>query len=306
MNPLTQIVVALLGVAVAAAGAPAKPAKPGPPAPAKSPAPLSKYERAHLDTMKISAPADEYFGKLKISFLGINNTLRDAAITAGDHTTDASVINKVGFAVDALKDWEKKYPRDPQLARSYFLAIGVEKKIFVQANQQEAWLYMNRIADVFPTTYFGKLVKRDLAIGFTEHYYAEPVPCQTPTPAPTASPRPSPTPVVTVNPAPRGRRPSATPSPVPTPAPTPTPSPTPEPTPSPSPEPTQLAKGLKVQLLTPLCVAAPSPTPSPTAVPTATPAAAATATPAAVPLAVPSASAVRSSSPLATASPKPA
>jgi len=291
MNPFTQIVVAMLSVAVAAANAPPKPA---PPAPAKSPPPLSKYERGHVQTMKISAPADEYFGEMKISFLGIDNTLRDAAITAGDHTTDAGVIHKVGFAVDALKDWEKKYPRDPQLARSYFLAIGVEKKIWVQANQQQAWVYMNRIADVFPATYFGKLIKRDLAIGFTEHYYAEPVPCQTPTPAPTATPVPTPVPVATVTPAPRGRRPNATPSPAPTPAPTPTPSPTPEPTPSPSPEPTQLAKGLKVQVLTPPCAAAPTPAPLPTTTPTTAPTAA------------PSASPEPSSSPLATASPKPA
>ena len=181
MNPFTQVAVAMLSVAVAAASSPAKLPKP---APAKSPPPLSKYERAHLETMKISATADEYFGKLKISFLGINNTLHDAAITAGDHTTDPSVVNKVGFAEDALTDWEKKYPRDPQLTRTYYLAIGVEKKIWIQANQQRAWVYMNRIVAVFPNSYFGKLIKREIAIGFTEHYYADPVPCQTPSPTP--------------------------------------------------------------------------------------------------------------------------
>jgi hypothetical protein len=280
MNPFVQAAVAMLGVAVAAVSVPAKPTPPAPgtsPAPVTSPTPLSKYERDHQNTMKISAPADEYFGRLKLSFLGIDNTLRDAAKTAADHTTDESVITKVALAVDALKDWEKKYPRDPQLTRSYYFAIAVEKKIWVKENQEEAWTYMNRIADVFPNTYFGKLIKREIALGFTEHYYAEAVPCPTPTPVPTATPSPAPKPVATPTVAPRaGRRPPrATPTPVPTPRPTPTPtaSPTPEPTPTPTPEIRQLAKGLKVQVLTPPCVAPPSPTPVPTAAATPTPAA---------------------------------
>jgi hypothetical protein len=270
MSAFMQIAAVVLSIAVAAANAPAKPA---PPAPAKSPAPLSKYERAHDTTMKTSAPADEYFGQMKISFLGIDNTLRDAEKTAGDHTTDPAIISKVDFAEDALKDWERKYPHDPQLARSYFFAIAAEKKIWLQANQQEAWTYMNRIAQVFPNTYFGKLVKRELAIGFTEHYYSEPVPCRTPSPTPSPTPTlvPVPTPSATVPPRSSRRRPAATPTPTPAPTPTPTPSPTPEPTPSPTPEPTQLAKGLKVQVLTPPCVAPPTPTPLPTETPTDTP-----------------------------------
>ncbi|HEY6233612.1 MAG TPA: hypothetical protein VIW69_00740 [Candidatus Elarobacter sp.] len=315
MNPLAPIVLSLLSVAVATASTPTKSTSPVPvksaaPAPAKSTAPLSKYERDHLGLMRISAPADEYFGRLKMSFLGINNTLHDAGITAGDHTTDPSVVAKVALAEDALKDWEKRYPRDPQLGRSYYLAISVEKKIWVQANQQQAWAYMNRIATVFPNTYFGKLIKREITIGFTEHYYSVPVPCQTATP--TASPEPTavPVPVATVTAAPRTNRgrPVATPSPLPTPTPTPTASPAPEPTPSPSPETTQVAKGLKAQVLTPPCVAPPTPSPVPTGTPAATPLPA-TASPQPQPPAdspsPSSASPQPSTSPRATAAPKP-
>jgi hypothetical protein len=271
---------------------------------------MSKYERAHLATMKISAPADEYFGKLKLSFLGINNTLHDAAVSAGDHTTDPSIVNKVGFAEDALTDWEKKYPRDPQLTRTYYLAIGIEKKIWLQPNQQRAWVYMNRIVDVFPGTYFGKLIKREIAIGFTEHYYTEPIACLTPSPTPTPTPAPTEVPpVATATPAARarGRQPRATPSPVPTPAPTPTPSPspTPDPTPSPTPPITQLGKGLKVQVLTPPCVAPATPTPLPTEAPAAAPTPDAVTLPSSSAAPLP-ASPQPSSSPTAAESPKPA
>jgi hypothetical protein len=124
-----------------------------------------------------SAPADEYFGRMKMSFLGMNNTFRDAAISSGDHTTDPGIAHKVALAEDALDAWAKTYPRDPQLARTYFLATVVERKIWIQANQQRAWTYLNQLEQRFADTYFGRLVKKNLEIGFTEHYYALPVAC---------------------------------------------------------------------------------------------------------------------------------
>lgn len=275
----------------AVAGGVATPSKPPPPkslpaktAPAKSTpatsATLSKYQRAHLESLKNSAPADRYFGRLKLSYLGINNTLRDAAITSGAHTTEPGIISKIGFAEDALTDWERRFPRDPQLARTYFLAIQSEKKIWVKPNQERAWIYMNRIVKIFPATYFGKIVKKDMAVGFTEHYYADPVPCATPTPAPTETPQPSATPAPS-----RGSRST------PTPTPTATPSPTPEPAAAPTPEVKTLEKGLKVQIEIPACASPATPTPSPSPV----------ASPVVVP--VPSSSAAPSASPATPGAP---
>jgi hypothetical protein len=41
---------------------------------------------------------------MKLSFLGINNTFRDASITAGEHTVDPALVDKVMPADDALRD----------------------------------------------------------------------------------------------------------------------------------------------------------------------------------------------------------
>ena len=202
---------------------------------------------------------------MKLSYLGIDNTLRDSAIISGAHTTDPAIISKISFAEDALTDWEKHYPRDPQLARTYFLAIQSEKKIWARPNQERAWIYMNRIAKVFPATYFGKIVKKDLAIGFTEHYYADAVPCETSTPAPVETPTPEPS----ATPASSRSRTRSTPTPQPTASPSPTP--TPEPTAVPTPEVKTLAKGLKAQIEIPACVRPATPSPSPSAIPSATP-----------------------------------
>ena len=74
-------------------------------------------------------------------------------------------------------------------ARSYFLAIQTYKKIYVQSYQDKAWKYMHILTSTFPTTYFGKLEKKDLARGFTEHYFANAELC--PTPLPTETPGPA-------------------------------------------------------------------------------------------------------------------
>ncbi|HXN09241.1 MAG TPA: hypothetical protein VN860_06230, partial [Candidatus Acidoferrales bacterium] len=118
------LLIVLVGV-IAATGAHAAPtattaAHPSATPIASTPA-LTKFQREQLEKMKHSAPADEYFGKMKLSFLGINNTFRDQAVRAGDHTVDGSVISRVELANDSLRDWRRKYPLDPQLARSLFL-----------------------------------------------------------------------------------------------------------------------------------------------------------------------------------------
>ena len=238
--------------------------------PAASGAPVSKYQQAKLENFRNSAPADQYFGRMKLSYLGINNTFRDASITAGDHTVDPAIVNKVELADDALRDWANHFPRDPQLARTYYLAVDIQRKIWLKPNQDEAWTYINRLTTGFPTSYFGKILKKAMDRGFTEHYYAEAVPCTTATP--TAMPTETPAPIRTQTPAPhRAGRP--TPTPTPTPSPTPSPEVTPSPSPTPVPTPREIAKGLKVMIETPACVppATPSPSPPPTATPSPEP-----------------------------------
>ena len=182
----------------------------------------SKYERQQCENFTHSAPGDEYFGKMKMSYLGINNTFHDEAIRAGAFTTDGAIINKVSFATEALEAWSKKYPHDPQLARSYFLGITMLSKIYTRDAQQRAWNYLQLEVSRFGSTYFGKLEKAALAKGFTMHYYADAVSCAAPSLTaqdPTASP--APTPVLTGQP----KVVLLTPDCIPTPAPTSLPSP---------------------------------------------------------------------------------
>lgn len=133
---------------------------------------IHAFERAQYES---SAPGDAYFGRLRMSYLGINNVFKDASMRAGEHTTDSDLINKLKDADEALQAWIARYPRDPQLSRSYFLAVTAYKKVWTKEYQDKAWRDMHAIVQKFPQTYFGKLVKKDLAIGFTEHYMPTPL-----------------------------------------------------------------------------------------------------------------------------------
>ncbi|HZZ65166.1 MAG TPA: hypothetical protein VFE17_06695, partial [Candidatus Baltobacteraceae bacterium] len=189
----------------------------------------------------------------------------------GDYTTDPSIVGRINFADEALDAWARKYPNDPQLARSYFLAFQMYRKVWVQTYQDKAWTYAHIVIKKWPHSFFGKALAKDLSIGFTEHYFAQAVPCASLVADPSASPRagssalpsPSPTPEPTPTPTPAPGRPKVEilPAPCTTPAPTPTPLPLLSPLPS----------GSLVPSPMPTVSAAPSSTSSPTALPSGAP-----------------------------------
>ncbi len=215
-----------------------------------------------------NAPADEYFGRMKLSYLGINNSFKDASIMAGDHTVFAVVINKIKLAEDAFLDWQRKYPADPQLARSMFLMSNAYLKVWTTDGQTRATYYLIELRDKYPHTFFGKQAKASLSKGLTMHVYSAAPPCQpqigepTPTPAPMPSEDPRNNIHLQVEPAPCF-----------TPAPTPTGQPIPVPTGGGAVTPGPLSTpNLGV-------TAAPSAKPAPGAKPTASPSPAPSATP---------------------------
>jgi len=67
------------------------------------------------------APADEYFGKLKMSILGIRNTIKDQGLKIDvDPSKAPSTSNAIALTEDAIRDWEHKYPCDSWLPGTLF------------------------------------------------------------------------------------------------------------------------------------------------------------------------------------------
>jgi hypothetical protein len=211
ISTLSLAVIVVSGI-LFTTGAPLSPAlaaTPQPSAPAstsKDACAAVKSKWAHVQCLQFnnSAPGDEYFGRMKMSYLGIDNTYKDGAISAGPtYSTDPKLISKLDFATEALHKWAQKYPNDPQLARTYYLGVLVLRKVYTQPEQQTTWEFMQILVHKYPNTYFGKSVKSQIAGGFTEHWFAVAQICPTPlprglkptavaleTPAPTPSPGP--------------------------------------------------------------------------------------------------------------------
>lgn len=96
--------------------------------------------------MRGLAPADEYFGRFNISILGVTNTLRDAGNRIDGGAEPRAIVNgPLYFATDALRDWERKYPTDPWIAKDLLALESVYLRLpgdqgFRLATQTQAWL----------------------------------------------------------------------------------------------------------------------------------------------------------------------
>jgi hypothetical protein len=263
---------------------------------------------AAAQSVKGMAPGDQYFGRLKLSFLGINNTFKDSGIRAGAHTVDPDIQTKVDSAIDALNDWQRQFPNDPQLARSYFLAQQTLKKIWVKQYQEKAWAYMQHIVAQYPSTFYGKTIKAEIAKGFTQHYFATAEPCgpDGPQPLPTAAPAvDSGKYKVQIEPAPcYTPKPSPSPSPSPTETPTaPPPQETPLSSPSASGLPAQPPSSPSQPSQPPAASESPAASQSPASLPSPAAPPSPVASPSHPPPSQPSPSSVASPSPLESPSP---
>ena len=79
---------------------------------------------AHAAPAPKVAPADEYFGRMKMSILGITNSIRDTGLREGFDPPNASkYFGGLAFTEDALEDWSHKYPQDSWIPkRAYDLS----------------------------------------------------------------------------------------------------------------------------------------------------------------------------------------
>jgi hypothetical protein len=72
----------------------------------------------------VVAPADEYFGRMKLSILGIGNIMHDTKLReAYDPAHASDNYAKLALAEDALEDWAAKYPQDTWLpGKAYYMS----------------------------------------------------------------------------------------------------------------------------------------------------------------------------------------
>ena len=115
------------------------------------------YARPHSGL----APADEYFGRMKMSILGIRNSIRDANISfSGDPTSVARTLTACHWAEDAIEDWGNKYPDDSWLP-GMMLSLG---HLYARIHGAEAHLQETRMLVWVHAHYRGSKFERAIRI----------------------------------------------------------------------------------------------------------------------------------------------
>jgi hypothetical protein len=107
------------------------------------------------------APADEYFGPLKMSVLGIRNVIHDLTIRYEptydyDHHLAKSIMGTALMTEASLRDWEKKYPADDQLARAVYFLQRLYAKIQLDDAQAKAKICASWLTSRYVRTWYAK------------------------------------------------------------------------------------------------------------------------------------------------------
>jgi hypothetical protein len=139
-------------------------------APTPSPAPLkppaAKPVIPHVVFLKYKvAPADEYFGRLKLSILGIRNTIKDMGLKADADPQHAvsSVMGAVALTEDAMRDWEKKYPADSWIPPAILSLERLYAKVDSDEARAHAKIVMVWLVHDYPKSVPAKIGQKELS-----------------------------------------------------------------------------------------------------------------------------------------------
>jgi hypothetical protein len=190
----------------------------------KTPAPKAKAKAKPKQTgyhpHNGPAPADEYFGRLGMSILGVRNKVKDLGLQADAHPDrGAAILSNALWVEDAMRAWARSYPFDRWLPRYAFALEQTYEEIPGDAAHKRAIKQLAYITAYFPQTVYGKVGRAKLAQGIRIIAVGEDPPPQSElerlalidgkviptippaaTPTPTASPSPeaSPSPAIAV------------------------------------------------------------------------------------------------------------
>jgi hypothetical protein len=111
----------------------------------------------------IEAPADVYFGRYKLSNLGVRNAISDMTIEGDSPLALPLQTGRISAVESALPDWANRYPKDPWLPSTI-----AKFSVFLISKQQPeydraalAWLSL--LETWYPSTWYGKYARGQLA-----------------------------------------------------------------------------------------------------------------------------------------------
>jgi hypothetical protein len=119
----------------------------GSPAAPSATAAHSQQKPTSKPSTVVLAPADEYFGPLKLSYIGMRNTIRDLGLRYDvNHDIAAQTLASAQLTERAVRDWERKYPSDTQIPKTIYLLQRLYTKVLTldaraHAHACAMWLF---------------------------------------------------------------------------------------------------------------------------------------------------------------------
>ncbi len=126
----------------------------------------TKSESAPAHRHSSVAPADEYFGKLKMSVLGMRNTMADLGRKIDYSPEKAeSIFANTDYLEDSIHDWQKKYPHDTWLPRYVLDLAHLYGKVPSDEGRNRAKKTMAWLVAGFPHSQQARVGRAELASG---------------------------------------------------------------------------------------------------------------------------------------------
>ena len=125
----------------------------------------AKKAAIHASAARL-APLDEYFGRLKMSVLGVRNKVTQLGLDADLHPEhDRAVLAQAVFVEDAMRDWARKYPYDRWLPRYAYALETMYERIPGAEAHRRAIRQVDYITAYFPATPYAQIGRAKLAAG---------------------------------------------------------------------------------------------------------------------------------------------
>lgn len=112
------------------------------------------------------APADEYFGRLKMSILGVRNKVKELGLDADAHPDrERTILGNATWVEDAMRDWAKKYPYDRWLPRYAYALEEMYERLPGSEAHRRAVRQVAYLTAYFPQTVYGRVGRAKYALG---------------------------------------------------------------------------------------------------------------------------------------------
>jgi hypothetical protein len=108
------------------------------------------------------APADVTFGHYHFSIMGIGNEIALAGSRFRDESERAELEGGAFYyVVDAIRDWERRYPSDPGIAHALFEVQHVYRRLHNEVAREDADRALAWLEHDYPASKYAAMARAD-------------------------------------------------------------------------------------------------------------------------------------------------